>query len=82
MSFADFQRNGDRTCQNHDPAFKARVALVALNGERRVSKLSCAYGVLPAMIHQWTNALLEREADIFVRSSKRSAPEFDEAKVK
>jgi len=31
--------------RNHDPAFKARVALEALKGERTVSELSSAYGV-------------------------------------
>ena len=68
--------------RNHDPAFKARVALEALKGERTVSELSSAYGVHPTMIHQWKKALLEGAADIFERGGKRAAPAFDEAAVK
>ena len=33
--------------RNHDPAFKARVALEAVKGERTVSELAAAYGVQP-----------------------------------
>jgi transposase-like protein len=68
--------------RNHDPAFKARVALEALKGERTVSELSSAYGVHPTMNHQWKKALLEGAADIFERGGKKAAPEFDAATVK
>jgi transposase-like protein len=37
--------------RNHDAAFKARVALEALKGERTVSELATAYEVHPTMIH-------------------------------
>ena len=39
--------------RNHDAAFKARVALEALKGERTAAELATAYGVHPTMIHQW-----------------------------
>ena len=38
--------------RNHDAAFKARVALEAVKGERTVSELGAEYGVHPTMIHQ------------------------------
>ncbi len=38
--------------RNHDAGFKARVALEAVKGERRVSELAAEYGVHPTMIHQ------------------------------
>ena len=57
----------------HDAAFKARVALEALKGERTVSELATAYEVHPTMIHQWKTALLEGAAGIFERGAKAAA---------
>ena len=59
--------------RNHDTAFKARVALEALKGERTVSELATAYEVHPTMIHQWKKALLEGAAGIFERGAKAAA---------
>ena len=67
--------------RNHDAAFKARVALEALKGERTVSELAAACEVHPTMIHQWKKALLDGAADIFERGSK-AAPEVDEDTVR
>jgi transposase len=50
--------------RNHDAAFKARVALEALKGERTVSELAAAYRVHPTMIHQWKKSLLEGAAEV------------------
>jgi len=55
---------------NHDTAFKARVALEALKGERTVLELASAYGVHPTMIDHWKNALLDGAAGIFERGGK------------
>ena len=59
--------------RNHDAAFKARVALEALKGERTVSELASSYEVHPTMIHHWKKALLEGAAGIFERGSKAAA---------
>jgi transposase len=67
--------------RNHDAAFKARVALEAVKGERTAAELATAYGVHPTMIHQWKKALLEGAADIFERGPKKTA-EMDEAAVR
>ena len=56
--------------RNHDAAFKARVALEAVKGERTVSELAADYGVHPTMIHQWKRSLLEGAAGIFERGGK------------
>ena len=67
--------------RNHDAAFKARVALEALKGEKTAAELATAYGVHPTMIHQWKKALLEGAADIFERGGKKPA-EIDESAVR
>jgi transposase len=68
--------------RNHDAAFKARVALEALKGERTVSELAAAYGVHPTMIHQWKKSLLEGAAGIFERSGRSAPAEIDEDTVR
>ena len=67
--------------RNHDAAFKARVALEALKGERTVSELAAAYEVHPTMTHQWKKELLDGAANIFERGGKK-APEVDEDTVR
>ena len=39
--------------RNHGAVFRARVALEALKGERRVSELATRYEVRPTMFHLW-----------------------------
>ena len=68
--------------RNHDAAFKARVALEALKGERTVSELAAAYGVHPTMIHQWKKSLLEGAAGIFERGGRSAVAEVDEDTVR
>lgn len=60
--------------RNHDAAFKARVALEALRGERTVSELAAAYEVHPTMNHQWKKAVLEGAAGIFEREARLRPP--------
>lgn len=59
--------------RNHDAAFKARVALEALKGERTVSELATAYEVHPTMVHQWKEALLEGAAGFYERGGQAAA---------
>jgi transposase len=68
--------------RNHDAAFKARVALEALKGERTVSELAAVYSVHPTMIHQWKKSLLEGAAGIFERGGKAAPAEVDEDTVR
>ncbi len=70
---AGLQAQGDRDRskrRNDDAAFKVRVALEAVEGERTVSELAAEYGGHPTMIHQWKRSLPEGAAGIFERGGK------------
>ena len=43
--------------RKHSPAFKANVALEAVNGERTVAQLTDRYEVHPGRIQAWQGAL-------------------------
>jgi len=67
--------------KNHKPAFKARVALEAIKGERTAAGLASQYSVHPTQIHQWKKALLEGAPEFFERGRK-SVPENDPEQIK
>ena len=45
--------------KNHAPAFKAKVALTALSGEKTIAELSSEFGVHQTQIHRWVKQLKE-----------------------
>ena len=67
--------------KQHNPKFKAKVALEALKGEETVCKLASRFGVHPTMIHQWRRALFEGASGVFDRGSRKTS-EVDEEQVK
>ena len=67
--------------KQHNPEFKARVALEALKGEQTVADLASRFGVHQTMIHQWKKALLDGAPDIFQRVRNQAEPEADGARI-
>jgi len=54
-----------RPRRNHTPAFKAKVALAAVKGEKTLSELAQQFDVHPNQITQWKGQLLEGAAGVF-----------------
>ena len=63
-----------RPRRNHSPAFKAKVALAAIKGDKTIVELSEQFDVHANQITQWKNQLLERAEDAFEGSGKKEAP--------
>jgi transposase-like protein len=61
--------------RKHDAAFKAKVALEAVKGEKTTAQLSSEYSVHPNQIGQWRKRLLKELPDIF--SGRRKKAEQD-----
>lgn len=54
-----------RTRRNHGPAFKAKVALAAIKGEKTAVELAQQFDVHPSQIKQWKEQLLEGAVGVF-----------------
>ena len=63
-----------RPRRNHTPAFKAKVALSAIKGDRTLAELAGQFDVHPNQITSWKTQLEDGAADIFGRGGKGSAP--------
>ena len=60
-----------RPRRNHSPAFKAKVAIAAIRGERTLAELAQQFDVHPNQITQWRGQLLEGGAVHFASQSAR-----------
>jgi transposase-like protein len=66
-----------RPRRNHSPAFKAKVALAAVQGELTISELAQKFDVHPNQITQWKSQMLDNAADLFEGGKKSKEPEVD-----
>ena len=57
--------------KRYDAAFKARVALEAIRGERTIAELASETGVHPNQISKWKKQALEELPDIFLHGRKK-----------
>ena len=68
-----------RVRRNHSPAFKAKVALAAIKGEKTLADLAQQFDVHPNQITQWRSQLLDGAAGVFGSEpkSEATAPAID-----
>ena len=63
-----------RPRRNHSPAFKAKVALAAIKGEKTLAELAEQFDVHPNQITTWRSQLLEGAADVFGDEKQADRP--------
>ena len=62
-----------RPRRNHSPAFKAKVAVAAIKGEKTLIELAQDFDVHPNRIKQWRDQLLEGATGVFGEAPKAGA---------
>ena len=63
-----------RPRRNHSPAFKAKMALAAIRGEKTLAELVEQFDVHPNQITQWRSQLLEGASGVFGAAAADPAP--------
>lgn len=66
-----------RIRRNHQPAFKANVALAALKGDLTTAELAKKFEVHPNQISQWKTQLIEKAPGVFDEKWRETAPPVD-----
>lgn len=66
-----------RPRRTHSAAFKAKVALAAVRGDKTLAELAQQHDVHPNQITDWKNQLLTRAVDVFGGEPSAAEPAVD-----
>ena len=66
-----------RPRRTHSAAFKAKVALAAVRGDKTLAELAQQHDVHPNQITDWKNQLLAKAADVFGGEPRAAEPTVD-----
>lgn len=68
-----------RTRRNHAPAFKAKVALAAIKGDRTLAQLADQFDIHANLISNWKDQLEQAATEIFKagKTEKEGVPAVD-----
>jgi transposase len=69
-----------RKRRNHASAFKAKVALAAVKGDRTLAELAEQFDIPPKQIQDWKKHLIEGAEDLFGRAASKVRDNEQEVK--
>ena len=66
--------------KRYDAAFKAKVAIEAIKGQRTVNEIASAYQIHPHQVTEWKKQALQQMPEIF--SNGRARSQFDDEELR
>ena len=66
---------------SYDNAFKARVALAAIRGDKTVAQIVTEYNVASSLVSKWKSELLANASSAFGQKKHNKSPEETEHKL-